>query len=190
MSASTKRALSLLLSSAFLVGALIIYAVFIRPEYETIFRLRGELVSKTNLLQKQQQVMTQVQNLIIQSKGAEKLSESLLLALPAEPDVASVLSQINALSQLSGLAVQSIGLSHLSIKSLSGKPSFAQGLGTLRLDLRLIGNYGGLKKFLQALETNIRLMDIKALRLEAASKSPTEDLFNYLLTVDTYYQTK
>lgn len=190
MSASAKRALSLLLSAALLVGALVIYAVLIRPEYAAILRLRGELVSKTNLLQKQQQVMTQVQNLIIQSKGAEKLSESLLLALPAEPDVASVLTQINALSQLSGLTAQSIGLSHLSIKSLPGKPSFAQGLGTLRLDLRLIGNYGGLKEFLQALETNIRLMDVKSLRLETAGKTVGEDLFNYLLTVDTYYQTK
>lgn len=189
MKASTKRALSLILSAGLLVAALVIYAVLIRPEYQSMLKLRGELVSKVNLFEKQQNVMTNMQNLIAQYRGAEKLSDSLSLALPEEENISSIMYQINALSQLSGLTAQSVGISYLSVKPSAGKSFSRQGLGALRLDFRLIGNYAGLKKFLPALETNIRVMDVKALKLESASKTDS-DLFTYLLTVDTYYQTK
>lgn len=189
MQASTKRALSLILSAGLLVAALVIYATFIRPEYQSVLNLRGELISKTNLFEKQQNVMTNMQNLIAQYRGAEKLSDSLSLALPEEENVSSIMSQINALSQFSGLTVQLVSISYLPVKLPAGKSFLRQGLGAFRLDFRLIGSYAGLKKFLPALETNIRVMDVKALKLESVSKTDS-DLFTYLLTVDTYYQTK
>ncbi|MBI3046365.1 MAG: type 4a pilus biogenesis protein PilO [Candidatus Harrisonbacteria bacterium] len=189
MKPSTKRALSLILSAGFLIAALVIYGTFIRPEYRLILGWRGELASKSNLLEKQQAVMTNMQNLIAQYRSTERLGDSLSLALPVKENVSSVMSQLNAVSQFSGLALQSVGISYLPIKSAPGKSSLNQGLGAFRLDLRLFGNYSGLKKFLSALETNIQIMDVKALKLEPASKTES-DIFTYLLTVDTYYQTK
>src|SRR3989338_11333432 len=189
MQASTKRAFSLLLSALLLVAALFVYSSLIRPEYQAVLQLRGELISKTNLLSKQQVVMSQVQNLIAQYRGVEKLGESLALALPQEEALSSVMLQLNALAQFSGLSIQSVGINYLPVKSVGQKSSLIRGLGTLRLDLRLFGDYAGLKKFLPSLETNIRLMDVQSLKLEAGSKTE-QDLYSYLLTVDTYYQPK
>jgi len=189
MRASTKRALSLILSAGLLVAALVIYGTFIRPEYQSILGLRGELASKSNLFEKQQAVMANMQNLIVQYRSAERLGDSLSLALPVKENVSSIVSQFNAIAQFSGLTIQSVGIAYLPIKSSLGKSFLNQGLGAFRLDLRLTGNYSGLKKFLSALETNIQIMDVRALKLESAGKTES-DIFTYLLTMDTYYQTK
>ena len=189
MKPSSKRALSLIFSAGLLIAALVIYSSLIRPEYQLVLGLRGELASKSNFFEKQQAVMTNMQNLIAQYRSAEKLGDSLSLALPIKENISSVMSQFNAIAQFSGLAVQSVGVAYLPIKSSFEKSSSNKGLGAFRLDLRLAGNYSGLKKFLSALETNIQIMDVKALKLESASKAES-DIFTYILTVDTYYQTK
>ena len=179
----------LLVSAALLVGALAAYVILILPEYQTVLNLRGGLASKGNILARQQAVSTQVQNVIAEFRSVERLNDSLLLALPDSEGLSLVFGQINAISQSAGLTVQAVGVSYLSIRPMpSNQLSSAKGLGTLRLDLRLFGNYASLKRFLQFLETNIRIMDVKALRMEAASRAD-QDLFSYLLTVDTYYQT-
>lgn len=186
---SSKRALMLVISATLLVGALASYATLILPEYQIVLNLRGGLASKENILAKQQTVAAQVQNVIAEYRSVERLSDSLLLALPDGEGLSSVFGQINAISQSAGLTVQAVGVSYLSIRPMpNNQLSSARGLGTLRLDLRLFGNYASLKRFLQFLETNIRIMDVKALRMEAASRTD-QDLFSYLLTVDTYYQT-
>ena len=53
MSSSTKRSTSVLLSLLFLVGALAVYANFVRPEFKEVQQLRAMLAAKTQLLENQ-----------------------------------------------------------------------------------------------------------------------------------------
>lgn len=195
MKASTKRALSLIVSAGLVLASLFMYATFIRPEYAAINNLRGELTSKAELLGQQKSSITQVQKLIAQYQGVVKLGESLSLALPEGEAVSSLMAQINAISQASGLTVQSVGVSYLPMKPSAVKLSLARGVGSLKLDLKLLGSYASLKNFLQSLETNIRIMDLKSLKIDPVqsgtqSKATTQDLFTYTMSVETYYQTK
>ena len=189
MSASTKRAANLLLSAIFISGAFVVYAALIRPEYAEVQQLRGELEANASLLNEQEGATSQVENLLRQYQDRSGLGSTLALALPEEAAVSSLMAQVNTLSQLSGLTVQSVAISQLPVKLPLVRLSFAKGFGTLRLELRLLGPYGGLKRFLETLETNVRVMDVVGAKIDHVGQ-PGQDLFNYSLTVDTYYQPK
>jgi len=195
MSASTKRALSLILSAGLVVASLFIYATLISPEYADVKNLRGELSSKSDLLNNQKTSIDQVRKLIAQYQGVAKLGESLSLALPEDESVSSIMAQINAISQASGLTVQSVGINYLPAKPAIIKLTSAKGIGSLKLDLKLVGSYSAIKNFLQSMETNIRVMDAQSLKIESVqsssqSKAGTQDIFNFTLSVNTYYQAK
>ena len=195
MSASTKRALSLILSAGLGVASLFIYATLISPEYADVKNLRGELSSKSDLLNNQKTSIDQVRKLIAQYQGVAKLGESLSLALPEDESVSSIMAQINAISQASGLTVQSVGINYLPAKPAIIKLTSAKGIGSLKLDLKLVGSYSAIKNFLQSMETNIRVMDAQSLKIESVqsssqSKAGTQDIFNFTLSVNTYYQAK
>ena len=189
MKASTKRALSLLLAVALVVAVVVIFATFIKPAYQDIQNLRALFYSKTDLVNVEQKAIGQVQNLIADYKGTAKLEEQLSLALPNEESVSSVMSQLNAISQLNGISIQGVGIEYLPIKPSTTKLSSAKGLGTLRLDLRLFGSYAAFKAFLGDMEKNVRIMDLRNLKIEQAGK-PNNDIFFFTLGVDTYYQPK
>ena len=189
MNTSTKRALSLLLSAVFLIAALAIFGTFVRPAYDEIQRLRGQLQAQSELVGEQGTAALQVERLLKEYQGSARLGDSLSLALPKDEAMSSLMGQVNALAQLSGLPLQSAAISSMPIRPALGSLSFVRGFGVLRLELRAFGSYAGLKNFLQKLETNVRVMDLVELKIDQAGRT-NQDLFVYNLTVDTYYQTK
>ena len=187
MKASTKRALSLLLTAIFIVTSLVIYVSLILPEYENVKTLRGQLTSKTNLYNNEQRAITQVQNLIAQYQGSARLGDQLSLVLPSEEAVSSIMSQLNAISQLNSIKIQGVGIEYLPIKPAATSLTSAHGIGTLRLDLKLAGTYASFKAFLSDMEKNVRVMDTKLLQIDKTGND-NDDSYLFSLNVDTYYQ--
>ena len=187
MKASTKRALSIILAMLLFVAAIAIYASLIRPAYSSIQELRGILFSNSNLYDQEQKAIIKVQDLMAEYQGSAKLDEQLSLALPSQESVSSVMSQLNAIAQLDGIAIQSVGINYLPVKPSTAPLSSAKGIGTLRLNLKLFGSYQAFKSFLGDMEKNVRIMDVKTLKIEGAGK-PNQDIFTYTMDVDTYYQ--
>ena len=188
MKATTKRALSLIISGFLLIFSLVIYASLIRPKYSEIQELRGTLASKISLLNEEQSSIDQVSNLIAQYQGAAKLEDSLSLALPQEESLPSLIAQLNTFAAISGLGIQSVDINYLPAKPSPLKLSSAKKVAALRLTMRSAGTYSGIKQFLQNMEKNIRIMDLAELKMEAVK--PGQDLFNYSIIIDTYYQIK
>lgn len=188
MKAATQRALSLVLAAALIVGGLIVFATLVTSAYGDVQQLRGELSAKSDLFQTQSQQFTQVQNLIAQYQGVTRLQESLSLALPLKEDAADVVNQINFLAQRNGLLINSASLELLPVKK-EIKVALIKSSGILRLSLKLIGSYASFRSFAGDLQANIRVMDLADLKVTHIGK-PNEDLFNYTMTIDTYYQTE
>ena len=190
MRPSTKRALSLLGTAGLLLGSLAVYAVLLRPEYKVLIELRGQVAARLNLLREQQRLSASAQTLIAEYQSvAGRVADSLLLMLPDEESVSSLLNQLNAISQASGAVIQSADVNYLPVRPSLAKLSFVKSLGTLKVDIRVFGSYAGIKQFIQFLERNLRLMNVKNLDLSQAGK-PDQDAYNVTLSVETYYQTK
>lgn len=189
MKPSVKRALSLLLSAGLLVAALVVYALLIRGQYGAIQELRGRLEAKIGILEIETKAVEQVKNLVVNLKSVANISSALSFALPESESVSSIVAQVNALTQVHGLVLQGVGISHLPMIPPPVKLSFAKGMGALRMDIKFVGPYAAGRDFMSDLERNLRIMDIKNLKMESASKTG-EDLMSFGLTVDTYYQVK
>lgn len=177
MRASTKRILSMLLSALFFVGALVIYANLISPEYQEIQQLRASREAKTQFLREQQEVISRVQAALASFQGAGRLQDTVSLALPLEANVSSLFQQIFSISQLSGVGIRSLGLRELAVDP--------NGLGTLQISLSLFGPYEGLKTFVRSMETNIRVMDLTQMVVQSDG---VQNLLRYDLTINTYHQ--
>ena len=192
MKASSKRILSILASGFFFIMAVVIYALFIRPEYDNVQRLRSEVASRMQALEQQKDVVKQIQRLLQEYQGVARLQETLSLALPQESGVAEALNQLNGAAQIGGLAIQSAGVQSLAIRPSSAPIKSAKGIGTLRFNAKISGDYDQIKRFLQMLETNIRLMDVKSLKIESGVDPTQKSVQKYLynITVDAYYQVK
>ena len=110
------------------------------------------------------------------------------MILPLEQNTSQGVYQISGLAGFSNLTVELLSVQQLAIKP-SIQPGLVKGLGILRYNFRLTGTYEGFKSFLQAMETNISLMDLVNLKVEPAVK-PAKGNFSYTINMDTYYQSE
>ena len=188
MKASTKRILSILIAILMFVGSLFIYTSLIRPTYSEIKNQRAEIVSRLELINKHEASIKQVQKILNEYQNVSQLTETISLILPLEQNVPQSVNQITGLTKINNLAVDFLSAQQLAITP-STEPSLVKGMGTLRFNFALIGPYENFKKFLQALETNIGLMDLTSLKVEPATKS-SKGNFSYTMTVDTHYQSE
>ncbi len=183
MRPSTQRALSILLSFLFLVGALVVYQNLIRPESKEISRKRGLVAAKTNLFETQSQAVNQVQNLISQIENFSTLAETVALAIPNRPEVPEVFNQIETISRLSGVNVTGVGFRNLGLIGAPGNLPLMKKLGALEFKLTAIGPYENIKNFLKLLESNLRVGNINGWDFSRAGQ-----IYNISFSMIVYYQ--
>ena len=190
MRASSKRIVSFILSIVFLVASFIVYGSLLRPEYEAVNTLRGELASKQSFVEDQEEIITQVQELITRYQGARGLEESISLALPREEATASLLNQIVTIAKNAQLSLRSVTFAQAPLKVGGGTGAASAAarantkVGTLVANIDANGSYEALKVFLRAVETNIRVMDIA--EVKADPRDPRA--IDFRLSIYAYYQ--
>ncbi len=188
MKPSTKRIMTLVLSIALIVMALFLYVQYVKPAYDEVQGLRATKASQAQYYTDQSQAVASINDLLARQQNKKTLRDDISLRLPLKESVADIISQLQAISQETGILIQSVGLEYLPVTK-NQSASFVKGLGTLRLNVRLFGAYEPFKQFLDGLETNIRIMDVASLKASQAGKAG-QDVQTYNLTVDTYYQIK
>jgi hypothetical protein len=197
MRSSTKRLLSALLSLIFLLLALIFFIYFIKPLYSDIESLRSKLLSKQSLINNQKSLIDQFKNLNQDYESQKKNQEIFSLILPQSISVGEALVQISGLLTSNNLNLLSFNVNKPNLlsnnqSSKSTSTSFIKPLGIFDINLKATGDYSNFKNFLNQLETNIRLFDIKTLTINQTlnidSKNQNKNLLMYDITISTYYQ--
>lgn len=199
MKQSAKRFFSMILSLLLLAGVFVVFFDFIKPLYDDLQKVKSEKISEENFLATEKAAVKQVQDLITGLAGQSQVQQAVSLALPTEADLTGSLAQLGGLAQNSGLVMQFISISTPGVQNVSPgdqggqkakenlEQSLKQPIGTVNLQLRFSGSYENLKTFIQRMETNIRIFDIKTFTMKPAAKS-NQDIYLYELTVATYYQ--
>jgi hypothetical protein len=194
MKQSTKRLLSAVGSIVLLGVALMAFVNYVRPAYDAVGQVRGEIASRQALLDREQSVVKKVQDLKSFYDTNTDLRDAIGLTLPLAPDAAGALQQLTGLIATNNLTPLGFSVSAPATPVVAARSSTATAsstlvrpIGTLTVQVRANGTYEDFKRFLGNLETNIRLMDIKNLAVSEAGK-PTLDLYVFDLTVDAYYQ--
>lgn len=185
MKPSSKRLIGISLSLVFLIGTVSVLTVFILPTTETIQQLRGEEVALSELYDTELERVETVRQVFEQFGGISNLQDTLSLALPIKEDVPSIINQVNGIAKISGIVIDSIDLQLLPIRSTS-QESAIRPVGTVRIILDIQGAYESIKLYLQALETNVRIMDVQKLNVQGGADE--SQVLKYNIIIHAYYQ--
>ena len=200
MRASTKRILSAMLSLLFIFSAFVIVAILIKPAYEETQKLKADALSRENALNNQKVLVDQFKKLLSQYDSQEKVQENLSLILPQNPAIGEALTQINGLLDLNHLNVLSFNINRPLLQSYSSSninstsTQVIKPLGTIDINFKVVGNYSDFKNFLNQLETNIRIFNIKTLNISpviivSGDKNQSQNkTLSYDISITTYYQ--
>lgn len=187
MKPSVKRMLGFLGIIALLVASLIIYASFIRPEYEKINQSRGSLATKSRFFEEQSEIIKNIGDYLSTAEVNIKKSQELInSALPTDIETSSLFYQASTLARVNNLSMDEFGLEILPIKPTPAG-ALLKGRGIVQIELKLSGTYQSLKGFLTQLEKNIRLMDSVKLTIKTTA---AKDIHDYELVINSYYQTE
>ena len=192
MKSSTKRALSILFSVFFLIATLVVYTNLIQPEIDSASSLQSLVASKNNAYQVQKNAVAQVSKLIGQFQNASALQQSLSLAMPVGPGVTDALNQWYTISENSQASVQSLDIKVNNALSSASSQPLAKKMGTIVVNLNVVGTYDSIKQFLNSLESNTRVINVISFDLkpvgQTQSSSSGSAIYSLQLTVDTFYQ--
>jgi Tfp pilus assembly protein PilO len=202
MKSNSKQLTSALIAAAFFAAALLIYFEMIVPGYTNLETDKGQELSEQELYTTENNTVTQVQALITTYKSETSSTQLVNLSLPVGPNIASALAQIYGIAASAGFTLESSAIAVQAVQATTavqtnGSSSQASAAaivkpkGTVTFQLQGTGSYESLKSFLAGLENNIRIFDVTGVSIQpfgGVAKVGSSDLFNYTLTVVTYYQ--
>jgi len=211
MKQNQKRFSSLILAVLFLIAAMIIFFDLLQPAYGDLQMLKGKDLSEQNFIDNEQQLVTQVKGLIASYDGQASGQQSVALALPVGQNIAAALAQISGLASVNNIALKNISISSQAPQAQPAAPATAAGatggiasaaaggaivkpLGTISFQVTADGSYEGFKNFIQGIENNIRIFDLKSVTIHSDpvsfGKVSNQDNFSYDLSISTYYQSQ
>jgi len=174
-------------SVTFVIGALFVYNEFIRMTYDDITMLRAKRDGTREKLAETQKAIEAIQKLKEKYASLTELKNNLSLMLPENEHLPLAINQLQALADQHNVAVQSLIVEYVHPKKNPLKMSVTQPVHTLRLDMRLIGTYDNMKGFLDAVQNNVRVMDVDSFKINGGGSFTSSEL-EHSLVVHTYYQ--
>ena len=158
------------------------------PAYNKASVLRSEIKKHQDLLEEKKELAIKVNQLkqIYESRKSE--IENVYYSLPSVEDIPGLIVQFEALVSENGLVLEELDFFEKKVKKTEEVER--KNYKTLEVTLSATGKYQSFKSFLEALELNNRLMDIKIIQF--SSEETEEILGTGFLTFDVrlevYYQ--
>lgn len=188
----SKRFISVLLSFTFIAIALVVYINFIKPTYASIKEDQARLAALRQKNHENGEVFGKLKAVLAELKKSSDLQNRISMTLPLDPNTADSMNQITAVAISNGLTVASIDVVDAPIIPTTGVKagtvSLIKGTGVLRNSVRVAGNYGQVRAFLQGVESGVRLSSIKSLKIGRVASAANPDTFSVTVEIETYYQ--
>lgn len=199
MKQESKRLSSIIIAALIIAAALVVYFEFIVPAYASIEDLKGQTESEAAAYANQSVLANDVNSLYTTYESDASSSQTVAFALPVGPDVSGALAQVYGIAANTGVTVTATGISTQAVQavapsSVGGAGSIIKPTGTVSFQISGSGSYESIKNFLMGLATNIRIFNANSISLSSDAIQATKtqaanpDMFNYTMTVVTYYQ--
>lgn len=193
MKQSSKRLISLAAAVVFLFVALILYFNFIQPAYSDAEQVKSDMLAKQEFVNSQKSAIEQVKKQIAQYQGKGDVVQAISLALPLSKNQADAFHVISGLADVHRLSLQAFAASAAAAQNIApgqaSSTTVVRPSSSLLFQMKFAGSYADFKAFVQNLETNIRIFDVRNIGVAPLGK-PGQDFFTFDLTVATYYQTQ
>lgn len=168
------------------------------PKAQSVLNLRQQIKTQEGKLAEKRDLMNIVEKLTASYKEKQDVLGKLDYIMPSNQDVPNLIVQLEAIANQGGVILQDVNITVGESQKGESKATEVRtgetqtGTSTsayrfLVVDLKLLGDYPAFKNFLQALEENIRLMDIESITFMSKTESATP-LFEFEVVLKTYYQ--
>lgn len=110
--------------------------------------------------------------------------EKLDLLLPKSVNTVDLLVKIDGIAKGSSMTLADVKINVEAAKNTNARNTTAiAGLGTVTFDFNVSGSYDALRKFLDDLERNLRLVDVSAITFNSTDPGP----YQYNIKLKTYW---
>ena len=179
----------MLLSVLLLASSFVFYFLLLKPAYLEVGNLRGLQLKTEEDLNNKRLIIQKVDDLIKKYQSIGVVREQISDAIPLDPDLARLMLQLSVFASKNNVDIQSLLFSISTVKD-APKPDITYGYGVIKTTLEVAGNYELLLAFLNDVESNVRLMDVRGISFSKVSTKDKEaNIFSYKLEFDSYYQT-
>ncbi len=190
MKYTTRRNISLLISLALMVAALVVFFSLDWPTISNISESSKKLSQVKAKYDEQFQSVQVAKSIINQYKSLSGVSQTISLSVPRGPEIQNVVAQLDNLASQSGLEVQSINFDMPTLSALVAErgDQLAKKNRILNISLSLNGSYESFKTWLSSVESNIRLMDVENISFASLGGATGVGRFNFKVSLSAYYQ--
>ena len=178
------------------IGAVVFLDI---PKVQSVLNLRKEVKNEKELLKEKQEFITRIENLESSYLANESVLKKLDYIMADGPDIPNLIVQLEALAIVGGMSPSNLNFSVTEEKIGSEKAKEVRGGGEVKpeqaykgynlvtIDIKMSGDYLGFKNFLQAVEENMRLMDIESITF-APKEIGGAGGFEFNVILQAYYQ--
>jgi len=157
------------------------------PAFEQISRLREEIRDYNKLIAEKEELAAKVEQLKSVYENKQGNIKKVYYALPRTKEVPEIIVQLEALASENGLILEKIDIQE--IKKQESREENGAGVNTLKISLAVSGTYSSFKSFLEALEYNIRVMDIQSIKFSLKkTEQEAPEFLDFNIDLEVYYQ--
>jgi len=165
------------------IVVVLVAAYFIlMPKYNSLKDLGAQIKEKEQTLASRQEALEDLKELEESYNRAKVKVKDIPDILPKEEQVPELLVQLDALAKENNMGLASINIT-------PGAEAEEALYKSLSISAGVAGSYSNLKKYLDSVEKNMRLIDITSIDFSAipvVEEGPL-DIFSYTVNMRTYY---
>lgn len=183
------------LSLLFIAVSIVVFVVFIRPQYQVLQATQQEVAfAKTNL-ETASNLAKSRDELIAKYGSISKANlDNLKILLPDSVDNIRLIIQINSLATKNGLSLlRSVDYQTNQDSTTTDpnqSPDAAQALGEFTISFQTSGQYKNFLSFISDLEQNLRLVDVVKVEITPVAQGVQQTAassLSYKVTLKTYW---
>lgn len=146
-------------------------------EYSKLASLRTAIEQNDNLLEERMAIQSQIED--YKTKYDQQANEirTFVAIVPTKRETAEIISAVEVIASQNGIQLNEVVFSE-------GTAQTDKNYNTMRIVMTGRGSYGSIRGILNAIERNIRLIDVQGLRL--TSDAQTGQL-NFEIQADVYF---
>jgi Tfp pilus assembly protein PilO len=195
MKETAKRNISLILVIVFFGAAMIVFFTLSWPNLTKVFDLNSVLNESKKEYENQNQSLQLAKSIIEQYKNLNDVNQAVSLTMPKTDEIYNIIVQLNKIAESSGMSIEGLSLKEVinnnELDDSNNRQNLVKPYRTISINTSLNGSYESFKTWLELVETNIRLMDVKSVSFEGvnlSSDKPINNFFNFNVNLDIYYQ--
>src|SRR3989344_1991296 len=158
------------------------------PEYRALQAAKSVRAASSQALEEKRQLVAKIKNLEAQYHRIEEASLKVAQIIPPTPDIPNLLAEIPAIVLQHGMLLDDLSFAGQGTDASSARSGQEQ-VAYKSMDMHLVvkGSYEALKILLEALEKELRIVDVQSLQFSVSQDAADIQPISFSISAKLYY---